>query len=220
MPLRSSGLSVECTPVRLDAITISRRGLTLIDNLSVLLNRGDVLGIQGASGCGKTTLLRCIAGLSDDYTGHIQLDAPNLAMVFQEPRLLPWRTILANVMLPLTTPDALLIAEEWLERVHLGDVMDMYPAQLSGGMRQRVAIARALAAEPDVLLVDEPFSSLDKPLAKELRDMLSALIADRQLTTCWVSHDSVELRHIATHHLTLYGHPGSWTITTNPEREE
>lgn len=135
-------------------------------------------------------------------------------MVFQEPRLLPWRTIRDNVMLPLTTPEAGAIAEEWLHRVHLGDVMAMYPAQLSGGMRQRVAIARAFAADPEVLLVDEPFSALDKPLAKDLREMLGTLIADRQLTTLWVSHDINELRHIATHHLTLHGPPGTWAVTT------
>lgn len=195
-------------------VGIIRRGLPLVTDLSITLRPGEVLGIQGASGCGKTTLLRCIAGLSADYAGTINLATSRLAMVFQEPRLLPWRTVRDNVMLPLTSPDALFIAEEWLERMHLGDVMGMYPAQLSGGMRQRVAIARALAADPEVLLVDEPFSALDKPLARELRDMLGALIADRKLTTLWVSHDVDELHHIATHQLTLYGPPGRWALAT------
>lgn len=200
--------------MRLTDVSIERRRLTLINKLSITLAPGEVLGIHGASGCGKTTLLRCIAGLSADYSGTINLDTTRLAMVFQEPRLLPWRTIRDNVMLPLTSPDAFFIAEEWLERVHLGDVMHMYPAQLSGGMRQRVAIARALAADPEVLLVDEPFSALDKPLAKDLREMLGTLIADRKLTTLWVSHDVDELRHNATHQLALYGPPGTWMLTT------
>lgn len=200
--------------MQLTDVSISRRGLPLITDLSVGLQPGQVLGIQGASGCGKTTLLRCIAGLSTDFAGAIRLDTTRLAMVFQEPRLLPWRTARDNVTLPLTSPDALFIAEEWLERVRLGDVMDMYPSQLSGGMRQRVAIARALAADPEVLLVDEPFSALDKPLARELQDMLGSFIADRKLTTLWVSHDVDELCHIATHQLTLHGPPGTWALTT------
>lgn len=195
-------------------VGIVRRGLPLVSDLSMALQPGEVLGIQGASGCGKTTLLRCIAGLSSAYAGTIRLETERLAMVFQEPRLLPWRTVRDNVMLPLTAADALFIAEEWLDRVRLGDVMDMYPSQLSGGMRQRVAIARALAADPEVLLVDEPFSALDKPLARDLRDTLGALIADRKLTTLWVSHDVDELRHIATHQLTLHGPPGTWALSS------
>lgn len=199
-----------------EQFTVYRRGLCLINQLSLSLTKGDVVGISGPSGCGKTTLLRCLAGLSHDYSGKIDLPTTRLAMVFQEPRLLPWRSVRDNVMLPLKRGDALFIAEEWLERVHLGDVMDMYPDQLSGGMRQRVAIARALAAQPDLLLVDEPFSALDRPLANELRDMLHTLIQDRHLTTLWVSHDTQELKHIATHRLALSGPPGSWTFTPAP----
>ncbi|WP_336249780.1 ABC transporter ATP-binding protein [Stomatohabitans albus] len=196
-----------------NGLSIDRRGLRLVDHLSFVLKPGQVLGVSGPSGSGKTTLLRCLTGLTTDYAGMIRLPSHRLGMVFQEPRLLPWRTVRANVMLPLKQPDALFRAEEWLERVQLDDVMDMYPAQLSGGMCQRVAIARALAAEPDVLFVDEPFSALDRPLALQLRDRLYALIQSRQLTTIWVSHDTDELEHIATHRLALHGPPGTWSLS-------
>lgn len=200
----------------LTGVSVSRRGLRLIDDLSCTVTPGQVLGVSGPSGCGKTTLLRCIASLSSHYTGSITVPEGPLAMVFQEPRLLPWRSVRSNVMLPLRTADAFFRAEEWLERLHLADAMDLYPAQLSGGMRQRVAIARALATEPTLLLVDEPFSALDAPLARDLRDMLAELVSDKQFTTVWVSHDMEEIRAVSTQHLHLNGPPGSWTLSADP----
>lgn len=200
----------------LTGMSVSRRGLRLIDDLSCTVTPGQVLGVSGPSGCGKTTLLRCIASLSSHYTGSITMPEGPLAMVFQEPRLLPWRSVRSNVMLPLRTADAFFRAEEWLERLHLADAMDLYPAQLSGGMRQRVAIARALATEPTLLLVDEPFSALDAPLARDLRDMLAELVSDKQFTTVWVSHDMEEIRAVSTQHLHLNGPPGSWTLSADP----
>lgn len=200
------------TSLTLRDVTIERRGLRLVDGLSLTLAPGQVLGVSGPSGCGKTTLLRCISELSPHYRGSIQRPQGRLSMVFQEHRLLPWKTIHANVMLPLKTADAFFRAEEWLERVHLADAMDLYPAQLSGGMRQRVAIARALATEPTVLLVDEPFSALDASLALELRHMLAELICHKQFITVWVSHDLEEINAVSTHLLHLNGPPGSWTL--------
>lgn len=197
-------------------VSVSRRGLRLIDDLSLEVTPGQVLGVSGPSGCGKTTLLRCISGLSSHYSGTISLPEGPIAMVFQEARLLPWRSVRSNVMLPLRTADAFFRAEEWLERLHLADAMDLYPAQLSGGMRQRVAIARALATEPTLLLVDEPFSALDAPLARDLRDMLAELVSDKQFTTVWVSHDMEEINAVSTQRLHLDGPPGSWTLNPHP----
>ncbi|WP_254872927.1 ABC transporter ATP-binding protein [Schaalia sp. Marseille-Q2122] len=198
---------------------MSRRDLRLVNDLSFEVTPGQVLGVSGPSGCGKTTLLRCISGLSSHYSGTISLPEGPIAMVFQEARLLPWRSVRSNVMLPLRTADAFFRAEEWLERLHLADAMDLYPAQLSGGMRQRVAIARALATEPTLLLVDEPFSALDAPLARDLRDlrdMLAELISDKQFTTVWVSHDMEEINAVSTQRLHLDGPPGSWTLNPHP----
>lgn len=199
----------------LQSISIERRGLQLIDDLSLTVNPGEILGISGASGVGKTTLLRAIANESHEYRGRISRPAGRLSFVFQDPRLLPWKTARHNVQLtiPPAQADAFFQAEEWLERVDLADAMDLYPAQMSGGMRQRVAIARAMAVEPALLLVDEPFSALDDELVRQLRDDLLSIIKSSHLTTVWVSHDPAELDAVSTMRLHLYGPPGQWSIT-------
>lgn len=200
-------------------VDVYRRGLHLIDDLTFDLAPGDILGVSGPSGCGKTTLLRIIAGTSSDYTGTVLRPDADLACVFQEPRLLPWRNALDNVLLPLPPgPQSIAQAMGWLERVGLGDAYDLYPAQMSGGMRQRVAIARALATKPQLLLVDEPFSALDAALSERLRKDLATLIAQTELTCVWVSHDRTELTEVATRQLLLSGPPGGWQLTENEDQ--
>ncbi len=176
---------------------------------------GEILGVSGASGAGKTTLLRVIAGAVGGYSGRIQRPDGRLAFVFQEPRLLPWLSARDNVLLTLDrrVPGRFFLAEEWLERVGLSDAADVRPPQLSGGMRQRVAIARAMATEPRLLLVDEPFSALDKPLAQSLRDDLQDIVVHSNLVTVWVSHDPDELEQVSALRLHLSGPPGRWRLS-------
>lgn len=200
--------------LRLENVDIWRRGLHLVDNLSLTVKPGEVLGISGVSGAGKTTLLRAIGAMTPDYTGTIERPSGNLSVVFQEPRLLPWRSARKNVQLVLPEPliDTYFLAEEWLDRVGLEDAANLYPALMSGGMRQRVAIARAMITKPSLLLVDEPFSALDKELSERLREDLLNIISQTDLVTVWVSHDHEELNEVSTHRLTLYGDPGHWEL--------
>lgn len=199
-------------PLEIADLTICRRGLRLIDQLRLRLNPGEILTVTGVSGCGKTTLLRTIAGTAEATGGSVRRH-PGLAQVFQEPRLLPWYSILQNLVLFAADPlTALFDAEDWLERVGLSDATELYPAQLSGCMRQRAAIARAMITRPRLLLVDEPFSALDRELAAGLRQQLLQIVTTEQIATVWVTHDLHEAELIGTSRLRLFGHPGDWTL--------
>jgi NitT/TauT family transport system ATP-binding protein len=166
--------------------------LRVLDALSLRLGSGEVGALVGPSGCGKTTLLRIIAGLDGEYEGSIRLPDPcRLGVVFQEPRLLPWRTLEQNVR--LAAPDA---KEDVLNALFLTLGLDShrhhYPGELSLGLARRVALARAFAVEPDLLLLDEPFVSLDDALAARLRDELAELVNSRPVTTLLVTHNVEE----------------------------
>src|SRR5262247_1028955 len=166
--------------------------LHVLDQLTLQLASGQVGALVGPSGCGKTTLLRIIAGLDPDYEGSVALpDHGKLGMVFQEPRLLPWRTLEQNVRLaaPQATDadlDALFAA------LGLSAHRHHYPGELSLGLARRVALARAFAVHPDLLLLDEPFVSLDDALALRLRDELAELVTRRPVTTLLVTHNVEE----------------------------
>src|SRR5262249_59750201 len=140
---------------------------------------GEVAALVGPSGCGKTTLLRIVAGLDRDFDGHVAFPADGrLAMVFQEPRLLPWRTVEQNVR--LAAPRASDAGLEMLfQTLGLNAHRDHYPGELSLGLARRVALARAFAVEPDLLLLDEPFRSLDDALAARLREEPAQLVNRR-----------------------------------------
>ena len=204
----SSGAGLE-----LSGVTMVRRGLTLVQDLSLTVRPGQTLTVTGASGAGKTTLLRAISGLSPTDGGTVTRPTGRLAQVFQEPRLLPWYSAHRNVSLVVDGPTPGLLATHWLERVGLAGAGHLPPARLSGGMRQRVAIARALATSPSLLLVDEPFSALDRPLAASLRADLIALLADEDVVTVWVTHDPQEAEEASHLHLHLQGPPGAWSLT-------
>jgi NitT/TauT family transport system ATP-binding protein len=166
--------------------------LRVIDGLSFSLGRGEVGALVGPSGCGKTTLLRIIAGLDADYEGEVHLpDHGRLGMVFQEPRLLPWRTLEHNVRLaaPQVTDDELTTL---FAALGLSAHRQHYPGELSLGLARRVALARAFAVNPDLLLLDEPFVSLDDALATRLRDELAELVTRRPVTTLLVTHNVEE----------------------------
>jgi NitT/TauT family transport system ATP-binding protein len=163
--------------------------LHVLGELAFMLAAGEVAALVGPSGCGKTTLLRIVAGLDRDFDGSVVLPAHGtLGMVFQEPRLLPWRTVEDNVRLAAPrasdgTLDAL------FETLGLSVHRRHYPGELSLGQARRVALARAFAVEPDLLLLDEPFVSLDQALAGRLREELAELVNRRPVTTLLVTHD-------------------------------
>ena len=126
---------------------------------------------------------------------------------------MPWYSAHRNISLVVGGPTPDLTAVHWLERVGLASAGHLPPGRLSGGMRQRVAIARALSTQPALLLVDEPFSALDRPLATALRSDLIALLADQDVVTVWVTHDPDEAVEVSHLHLQLDGPPGTWHLS-------
>ena len=161
----------------------------MLAGLRLELPAGAVGALVGPSGCGKTTLLRLVAGLDQNYDGDIRLPAhARLGMVFQEPRLLPWRTVADNlrIVAPRAQDDAIVAL---LDELGLAEHAAHFPRQLSLGLARRVALARALVVEPDLLLLDEPLVSLDAARARELREKIAALIEARRITTLIVTHD-------------------------------
>jgi NitT/TauT family transport system ATP-binding protein len=172
-----------------------------IGDVSFDVAAGEFVCIVGPSGCGKTTLLKCAAGLLEPTAGEVTLegrrvDGPpdTMALVFQEysRSLFPWMSVRQNVAFPLRrkkSPDAARLVERALGSVGLDDAMDRYPWQLSGGMQQRVAIARALAYQPRILLMDEPFASVDAQTRADLEDLVLAVRRQYEVTIVFVTHD-------------------------------
>jgi len=182
--------------------------------LSLQVAAGEFVALVGPSGCGKTTFLNIVAGLDRDFTGEVQL-APHpdgrparVGYVFQEPRLLPWRTVYENIALVLPPEGAETVVKEMLQAVGLPQAQDLYPPQLSVGMSRRVSIARAFAIEPDLLLMDEPFVSLDHDTVQQLRDLLLKLWHARPTTVLFVTHDVREALVLADRLVLLSGTPG------------
>jgi ABC-type nitrate/sulfonate/bicarbonate transport system ATPase subunit len=181
--------------------------LQVLGELAFSLRTGEVAALVGPSGCGKTTLLRIIAGLERDFEGEVTLPAHGtLGMVFQEPRLLPWRTVEQNVRLaaPRATDPNI---DALFRTLGLAAHRDHYPGELSLGLARRVALARAFAVEPDLLLLDEPFVSLDDALAARLREELADLVNSRRVTTLLVTHDVDEAIALADRLLLLSASP-------------
>jgi NitT/TauT family transport system ATP-binding protein len=166
--------------------------LYVLGELALGLGNGEVGALVGPSGCGKTTLLRIIAGLDRDYEGSVQLpDHGKLGMVFQEPRLLPWRTLEQNVRLAAPGANDRSL-DALFHSLGLEAHRHHYPGELSLGLARRGALARAFAVEPDLLLLDEPFVSLDDAMAARLRDELAELVNRRPVTTLLVTHNVEE----------------------------
>jgi len=188
--------------------------------LDFTLGAGEILAIVGPSGCGKSTLLRIVGGLDPDFDGRLTWSdgkTPRIGTVFQTPRLLPWRTVRQN--LDLVTPgrdggDAL------LRRLDLWPVRDAFAATLSVGMARRLAIARAFAIEPELVLLDEPFVSLDEAMAVQARQVLLDAWRYRPLSALLVTHDLVEAAALADRILLLSGSPARpiRTLVVPPER--
>ncbi|MGO8845517.1 MAG: ABC transporter ATP-binding protein [Methylocella sp.] len=187
--------------------TASGQTRSILHDVGFSLRQGEVCALLGPSGCGKTTLLRIVSGLDADFEGRLVLPREHkIGMVFQEPRLLPWRSVAQNLRLVGTSSDNDLA--EIVAALRLSRHLDHFPGELSLGLARRVAIARAFAVKPDLLLLDEPFVSLDAALAARLREELLALVLKRKATTLIVTHDVEEAIAIADRILVLSAAPG------------
>jgi sulfonate transport system ATP-binding protein len=193
-------------------------GVHALERFSAEIRLGEIVAVIGGSGCGKSTLLRAIAGLDPATSGTVTLDheaitAPHekIGIIFQEPRLLPWLSVADNIGFGLSErPAAERRAEvgRALDRVGLADKARAWPRELSGGQAQRVAIARALVPQPEVLLLDEPFSALDAFTRRDLQDHLLDLWADARPTLVMVTHDVEEAVMLADRVLVMRPRPG------------
>jgi sulfonate transport system ATP-binding protein len=185
--------------------------VTAIRDLHASIAANEFCVLFGPSGCGKSTLLNIIAGIDRDFTGKLLFDGdcvPRIGYVFQAPRLLPWRTVRQNLELVLRPGSDLTCVDGLLAEVGLTDVAEFYPSRLSGGMARRAALARAFAIDPDLLLLDEPFVSLDAAAADRLRGVLLRLVATRPATVLFVTHDAAEAVTLADRILLLSSAPG------------
>jgi NitT/TauT family transport system ATP-binding protein len=172
------------------------QGVEILSNLVFRLGAGEVGALIGPSGCGKSTALRIIAGLDIGFEGAVARPPGPLGMVFQEPRLLPWRSVEDNILLAAPHVGEAEL-EALLRPLGLADHRAHFPGELSLGLARRVALARAFAVRPSLLLLDEPFVSLDPSLARALRGELSALVGERSVTTVLVTHDVGEAIRLA-----------------------
>jgi NitT/TauT family transport system ATP-binding protein len=194
--------------------------LIAVDRVSLSVRPGEFLAVIGPSGCGKSTLFNIIGGLLDGYQGAVTVGGetvrgphPAIGMVFQEESTFPWRTLIENVAFPLeiagmSRKDRFVKAKKFIALVGLSGFENRYPAELSGGMRQRVAIARTLASEPKILLMDEPFASLDEQTRLLLGDKVLQIQQDLKQTTLLITHNITEAVQLADRILVMTYRPG------------
>jgi NitT/TauT family transport system ATP-binding protein len=186
-----------------------RDTLPVLGRIDLTLGRREIVALVGPSGCGKTTLLRIVGGLDADFQGTLDWRGaarPRIGTVFQEPRLLPWRTVRQNLLLAQRIENAGL-ADELLQTLDLAPFSDAFPATLSLGMARRVAIARAFAIAPELVLLDEPFVSLDPAMAARSRQLLVNTWRARPTAALLVTHDRAEAAALADRILLLAERP-------------
>ncbi|HEV2127184.1 MAG TPA: ABC transporter ATP-binding protein [Thermomicrobiales bacterium] len=204
------------------AFTRKNQYTDVLDDLSLAVDPGEFVAILGPSGCGKSTVLRLIAGLEQPTAGEVAIGGrpvsvtdDRCAVVFQEPRLLPWRTVAQNVALGARrrAGNQRERVAALLDEVGLAESAGAWPHQLSGGMAQRVALARGLAAEPDVLLLDEPFAALDALTRLRMQDLLLQVRERHDQTVVLVTHDIDEALYLADRIVILGGTPARVVAT-------
>jgi NitT/TauT family transport system ATP-binding protein len=197
-----------------------KESIKVLDKINIEVEKGSFVSIVGPSGCGKSTLLYLIAGLDKADTGEIRVagkkvvkPGPERVVVFQEAGLFPWLTVLENVtyglkLKKMPKEEAKAKALDILKMVHLSRYVDSYPHQLSGGMKQRVAIARALVMEPDILLMDEPFSALDEQTRMVLHKELLEIWRKTKVTIFFVTHNIREAVQLSEKIIVFATRPG------------
>ncbi|NWL87152.1 MULTISPECIES: ABC transporter ATP-binding protein [unclassified Paenibacillus] len=202
-----------------------REAILALKGINLAVNAGEFISLVGPSGCGKTTLLSLIAGLLSPSRGQVLLHGkpitgptPEIGYMLQQDYLFPWRTILGNAQLGLELTGRLnerstLMVMELLEGMGLENTANQYPHQLSGGMRQRVALVRTLATDPDLLLLDEPFSALDYQTKLQLEDLVVDTLRQRGKTGILVTHDLSEAIAVSDRVIVLAAKPGRMKST-------
>ncbi|TQC43373.1 ABC transporter ATP-binding protein [Rhodococcus sp. WS4] len=188
-------------------------GTRALDDVDLVVRSGEFVSVVGPSGCGKSTLLRIASGLEKVSTGYAQVGANRIGYVFQDPTLLPWRSVRDNVALLAEldrVPKAVRYqrADEAIELVGLSGFEDHLPHMLSGGMRMRTSVARSLTLDPELFLFDEPFGALDEITRQRLNDETSRLFADRRFAGLFVTHSVAEAVFLSTRVVIMSGRPG------------
>jgi len=188
--------------------------LVVLEDTKFAVAEGELVCIVGPSGCGKTTLLNIVSGLDPDYEGSVLIGGARpattnrIGYMFQSPRLIPWLTVRSNIDLVVGAGQDHRLVDALLKEMRLEQFADAWPAELSGGMRRRVALARAFVTEPGLLLLDEPFLSLDAPAANRLRLLLLDIWESRPTTVIFVTHDLREALFLADRVLFMSPSPG------------
>jgi len=211
---------IEIENVSKHFVSRDRERIAALTNVSLSIRRNEFVCLVGPSGCGKSTLLRLVGGLLPVSQGRVIVDGQTVAepraetgIVFQAPTLLPWASVLDNVLFPLkimkrVTPASSVQAKRLLKLVGLEGFEGKYPRELSGGMQMRTGICRALVHDPDILLMDEPFGALDAITRDLLHDELERLWQDRGLTVVFVTHNVREAARLADRIVVLTSRPG------------